>query len=217
MDYDHPLVADYVRRHTSAAQSKKENAVRLFYQIRDEFHYDPYGIDLRPPALKASFVVGKPSSYCAQKAILMGACCRAVGIPSQLQFFNVRNHLGMGGLQKFTKIDLLVFHTGLQIELDGKWLKLTPAFDAELCKKLRVAPLEFDGEHDAVFQEYDGSKKGFMEYVHDYGVYPEVPMELMMAELAKYYPHIFLNPPAETTEMQFFSNWDTKYLKGVKE
>lgn len=214
LDYDHPLVADYVRRHTQPNASKKENAIRLFYQIRDEFHYDPYNIDLRPQALKASSVIGRPTSYCAQKAVLMAACCRAIGIPAQLQFFNVRNHLGMGNLMKFTKIDLLVFHTGLQIQLDGKWLKVTPAFDASLCKKLGVAPLEFDGEHDAIFQEYDGSdKKGFMEYVHDYGLYPDIPMTLMMQELSRYYPHIFSKPPVETDETQFFSNWDVSYLK----
>jgi transglutaminase-like putative cysteine protease len=216
MDYDHPKVADYVRRHSDPSKSKKENVVRLFYQIRDEFHYYPYDIDLRPFALKASYVIGKPTSYCAQKAMLLGACARAVGVPSQLQFFNVRNHLGMGNLQKFTKIDLLVFHTGLQVQIDGKWLKVTPAFDAVLCKKLGVAPLEFDGEHDAIFQEYEGTendKKGFMEYVHDYGVFAEVPMGLMMQELSKYYPHIFSQPPRETEETQFFSNWDVSYLK----
>ncbi len=32
-----------------------------------------------------------------------------------------------------------------------------------------------------------------MEYVHNYGTFSDVPIELMNSEMKKYYPHLFEN------------------------
>jgi hypothetical protein len=51
--------------------------------------------------------------------------------------------------------------------------------------------MDFDGENETVFQQYakDGSR--FMEYVHEYGSFDDLPYELMLAELKKHYGHIW--------------------------
>lgn len=214
IDHDHPEIQAYAIRHTRGSKSKNEKAIALFYQIRDEFSYWPYNIDLRLPSLKASSVLGKSKAYCAQKALLMVACLRLLGIEASLQFFNVRNHLGIGNLEKYLRTDLLVFHTGLQVKLNGKWLKLLPAFDSQLCKKLGVRPLEFDGKSDAFVQEFEGgngSKKLFMEYQKDYGCFDDLPIDLLMNELQHYYPHIF-NEPLPEGDLHFISHWDDKFI-----
>lgn len=219
INFDHPDVHAYTLKHTAQATSLIEKTVALFYQIRDEFSYWPYNIDLRPPALRASFTLNSKKAYCAQKALLMVACCRCIGVEARLQFFNVRNHLGIGNLQTYTQTDLLVFHTGLQVKLDQQWIKVLPAFDKKLCEKLKVKPLEFDGTADAFAQEYEGegrSEKVFMEYVHDYGCFDDLPLQLLMKELYHYYPHIFRGGKAALSQdkdsLSFIANWDDSFL-----
>jgi hypothetical protein len=49
-----------------------------------------------------------------------------------------------------------------------------------LCKRHYVAPLEFNGREDSLFQSYNEDKKQYMEYVEYYGTYHTVPMEAMI-------------------------------------
>jgi hypothetical protein len=41
-----------------------------------------------------------------------------------------------------------------------------------------------------MFQEYENGNK-FMEYLHFYGEFSDIPFELMHDEMRKYYPHLF--------------------------
>ncbi len=125
---------------------------------------------------------------------MLAACARVVGIPSRLGFANVRNHIGTSKLEEFLKTDLLVFHGYCELHLEGKWVKATPAFNRQLCRRLGVPPLEFDGQSDSIFQQYTPDGDCFMEYLHDYGQFADVPRELFIHELKKYYAHIFENP-----------------------
>ena len=60
----------------------------------------------------------------------------------------------------------------------------------ELCERLNVDPLEFDGRHDSIFQQYDRAGGAFMQYVHDYGVFHTLPYDMMRAEWARHYPAV---------------------------
>jgi len=191
MDSDHPAVIAFARKVTANIDNKTEMAVALYYAIRDGFKYNPYRMDLRPEGLKASNLLSRDYGYCIEKANLLGACARVIGIPSRLGFANVKNHIGTAKLEKILKTDILVFHGYTELYLNGKWLKVTPAFNKELCEKLNVAPLEFNGNEDSIFQEYNQKGGKFMEYLYDYGNYPDVPYDLLIKELKRHYPHIF--------------------------
>jgi len=69
-------------------------------------------------------------------------------------------------------------------------VKCTPAFDQRICRVSGVTPLDWDGETDSLFQEFDQGKL-FMEYKHFYGTFNDVPIELMNAEMKAHYPHLF--------------------------
>jgi hypothetical protein len=43
-----------------------------------------------------------------------------------------------------------------------------------------------------------------MEYHHDYGVFEDVPVELMKAEMKKYYPHLFTGEVPNTKRFSFY-------------
>ena len=112
---------------------------------------------------------------------------RACGIPSRLGFADVINHLATKQLLEFLGNDLFPFHGFTEFYLNGTWVKATPAFNRQLCARHRVAPLEFDGHHDSIFQPYNEEKKLFMEYAGDRGVYADIPLNEIVAAWKKAY------------------------------
>lgn len=190
-DSNHPDIIAYTQKVIEGITNPKEQAIALFYAIRDGFKYYPYHLILKPHAMKASYLLTKDYGYCVEKSNLFAACTRSLGIPSRLGYGNVRNHLGTSTIEENLRTDVLVFHGYAEVFLDGKWVKATPVFNKELCEKFGVDALDFDGETDCIFQESDKSGNPFMEYIHNYGIFADVPFEQFEAELRKYYPHIF--------------------------
>src|SRR5215203_1796095 len=190
LDSDSDNVREYAARNTSGAANDTERAVRLYYAVRDGFQYDPYVLDLRRRSMKASALLAKTRGYCVEKALLLAASARAVGVPSRLSFYIVRNHIATDRLARALERDYLVFHGAAEMYLDEKWVKATPAFNKKLCDFLRVDAIEFDGKNDAIFQEYDRNGNVFMEYLHDYGAFDDMPYQMFLDELDKHYPHL---------------------------
>lgn len=194
VDSEHPDILRFVRNTIGNEADKKRIAVKLYYAVRDGWRYNPYNIDLHHAAMKASSLFNRESrsGYCIEKACLLNACLRAVHIPSRFCFFDVRNHIGVEKLVKVLKTDVLVFHACSDIYLDGKWVKATPAFNKELCEHLGVTPLEFNGEEDSIFQQYDARGDQFMEYLKEYGTFHDIPHDMFVMLLHQHYPHFFL-------------------------
>jgi len=191
LDFDKPEVREFAERNSDKNKTVTENAVLLYYAVRDGFTYNPYTLDLRRMGLRASNLVVRKSGYCIEKAILLAASARAVGVPSRLSFYNVKNHIATERIEKILGTNVLVFHGAAELFLDGRWLKTTPAFNRRLCEKLNVAPLEFDGSQDSIFQQFDKTGAVFMDYLHEYGDFADFPYELALSEMQKNYPHIF--------------------------
>ena len=122
------------------------------------------------------------------KASLLSALARACGIPSRVGFADVRNHLTTKQLTDFMGgSTLFVYHGFVELYLDGKWVKATPAFNSELCKKHKVVPLEFNGREDSLFQTYNLESKKFIEYVEFHGVYADIPVSIIVEAWEKAY------------------------------
>lgn len=189
LDYSHPLMNDFLSG-IDMSLPQKELAVQLYDRVRNGFLYDPYHLDLRHEGLKASHVLTKSRAWCVEKATLLAALARKCSIPSRLGYAIVTNHIGVERLLSYLQRDEIVFHGYVELYLDGKWVKCTPAFDDRVCMMSGVQPLIWDGEHDSLFQEFEEGKR-FMEYLHFYGEFDDVPIELMNAEMKKYYPHLF--------------------------
>lgn len=188
VDSDHPAVIAFARAHAEGLPPR-EAAVALFYAVRERLRYNPWRVRYAPEDYTASSVALRDPAeggHCIDKALLLAGACRALGIPSRLHFANVRNHIGTARLEAKLGTDLLVYHGYAELWLD-RWVAATPAFNRGLCEKLGVAPLEFDGVHDAVFQEYDHRAGRFLEYVADHGTFVDVPFEAMIAAWKQHY------------------------------
>lgn len=189
LDFDRPELATFARA-AAGAGSVRERAVRLYYAVRDGFRYDPYSFHVAPDALRASRTLEARAGWCVPKAVLLAACCRAEGIPARLGFADVRNHLATERLLQMMGSDLFIWHGYVSILLDGRWVKATPAFNVEMCRRFDVLPLEFDGTADSLFQPYDAKNRRHMEYVRDRGVFDDLPFDALSADMRTAYPRL---------------------------
>jgi transglutaminase-like putative cysteine protease len=169
IDSDHPLVRERMTTLVDESASDLENAVTLYYWVRDDIRYNPYLVDPEPEAFKASATLAAREGWCVPKAILLAALCRAAGIPARVGFADVRNHLSTQRMRDTMGTDIFYFHGYTSIHLDGKWVKATPAFNIELCTKFGLHPLEFDGRKDSLYHEFDVAGNRHMEYINDRG------------------------------------------------
>lgn len=190
LDADSSAVADLAARVAGRATSAPDRAGALFAAVRDEIRYDPYRLPTDPGEYRASAVLERRSAYCVPKAVLLTAAARAAGIPARLGFADVRNHLQSERLEAVMQTDLFVFHGYSALWIDGRWVKASPAFNAELCARFGVAPLDFDGRNDALLHAFTGDGRRHMEYVRDRGLHQDLPLDEILTAFAQHYPGV---------------------------
>jgi hypothetical protein len=95
--------------------------------------------------------------------------------------------------------DVFYWHGYSELRLGGRWIKATPAFNRTLCEKLGCPPLDWDGEHDSLFQPLDSLGRVFMEYVNDRGPRDDLPLEELREGMIRAYPALagFYGPPGD--------------------
>ena len=191
IDFDNPLVAAFAKNNCDPAASQKEKAVQLYYSVRDTIKYDPYDLQPERNSLQASSVLQKMSGYCVAKAVLLAALLRQQSIPARLGFADVTNHLSTRKLREIMHTDLFIYHGYTEVFLNKKWVKATPAFNLSLCQRFNVKPLEFDGNQDSLFHEFDTLGHRHMEYISDHGNFADLPFERIFAAYEKQYPNMF--------------------------
>ncbi len=189
-DHDHPSLRAYLEERLPPGLDAVERAVRLYYLVRDGWRYNPYSFGPDRAKFRTSYLLTKKQSYCIPKAMLLGSLARATGIPARLGLGDVKNHISSPRLIEYLRSDVFAFHGFIELYLDGRWVRATPAFDAALCEKFNVPPLEFDGRADSLFQEFDGGGRRFMEYVRYRGVFADLPYDYMIDEFRRIYPHL---------------------------
>ena len=190
VDSDAPAVAAFARAAAGGHTDPRERAVAIYYAVRDRITYTPYCDFRSPDTYRASAVLAKGAGFCVGKAVLLAAAARAIEIPARLRFADVRNHLCTPRLKALVGGDVFYYHGLVELELQGQWVKATPAFDLALCERFGVLPLEFDGREDSVFQPYDRAGRRHMEYVCERGVYADVPMADIVAIFEREYPRL---------------------------
>jgi len=191
IDSDHDAVAAFAREATSPEKTVVDQAVDIYYAVRDGIRYDPFHINLGKEGFRASSVLEKKSGFCVPKAVLLAAAARVLAIPSRLRFADVRNHLTTERLRKRMETDLFIFHGYTELLIEDRWVKATPTFNIDLCRKFEISPLEFDGKNDAIFHAYDREGKKYMEYVQDRGTFHDLPYDLLITTYRKHYPLFF--------------------------
>jgi transglutaminase-like putative cysteine protease len=199
IDSDHPQVAAFAARHAAGA-SELERAVALYYAVRDGVRYNPF-LDFTDEATyRGSHCLATGQGFCVGKAALLAAVARAAGIPARVGFADVKNHLTTPALRERMGTDLFVYHGYTELLLEGKWVKATPAFNLELCRRFKVKPLEFDGREDSIFHPFDEDERRHMEYLRDRGSHADVPVAEIMQAFREAYPALYAMGRQSATE-----------------
>ncbi len=197
IDSDHPQVVEFANFHADGLTDDSAKAVRLYYAVRDRIAYTPYWDFDDREIYKASHCLLTGKGMCQSKSALLAAAARIMGIPARIGFADVINHMSS---QKFIDLigtDIFHWHSYTDLYLDGKWVKATPAFDEDLCGKFSVAPLDFNGTCDSLFQAVNAREEKFMEYVGDHGTFPDTPVERIQADFKTIYGGAFGLPMLE--------------------
>ena len=190
VDSDAPGVVAFARATAGSDADPRHQAVALYYAVRDGVTYTPYCDFSSPDTYRASAVLARRAGFCVGKAALLAAAARAEGIPARLRFADVRNHLCTPRLRALVGGDVFYYHGYVELALEGRWVKATPAFDRALCDRFGVLPLEFDGRDDSIFHPYDRAGRRHMEYLRDRGVHADVPVADIAATFAREHPRL---------------------------
>lgn len=207
IDSGDSLIIDFAESVIGHVEDPKQQAMKLYYAVRDGFRYDPYRIEFTPEGLKASKVLTQGYGYCVSKAILLAAVGRAVGIPTRLGFADVRNHLSSKKLKAVMQSDVFAWHGYTEFYLNNRWVKATPAFNKLLCEKTHIKPLEFDGVNDSVFHEFDQAGHKHMEYLKDHGSFSDLPYKSILDAYKQQYP-VFMQGIDQVAEVDIKGAFD---------
>jgi transglutaminase-like putative cysteine protease len=212
VDSDHPAVREFAeaRAGARAENTAKDRAIRLYYAVRDEIRYDPYGAAIDVESMRASATLEAGRGWCVSKAVLLAAACRSVGIPARLGFADVRNHLSTARLREHMQTEIFYWHgyTVILVDEDARWVKATPAFNVELCEKFGFLPLDFDGENDSLYHPFDREGRQHMEYVNERGEFNDVPLDDLIATFSEKYPSLSFNRDDSSSSFGADANFD---------
>jgi len=176
---------------------QREQAIRLYYAVRDAVPYDLRYFGVEEEIFVASNCLASAGSFCVPKALTLAAAARATGIPARIGFADVRNHLASPRILELMGGDVFRWHAYTLLFLDGAWVKATPAFDLGFCAQFGVEPLEFDGRTDSIFHPFDTSGRQHMEYVLDRGTHEDMPFEAFRDDMLQSYPRLIAAMAAE--------------------
>lgn len=180
IDCDNASVKGKAWELTKGQEDPADKARSLFYFVRDQIKYNMYVPFHLIEHYKASTILQKGEGYCVQKAVLMTALARAIDIPARLGFADIVNHLLPGKFLEIHGTNLLVYHGFTELYLNDTWIRVTPIFDLEMCRKHRIIPVDFDGKNDATFHPANQDGAPHIEYVRYHGAFEDLPLHQML-------------------------------------
>lgn len=199
IDSNHVIVQNVAHDVVGNIVDDVERAVRLYLWVRDRIRYNPYAPFYLEEHYRASWVIQRGESFCIPKASVLCALCRALKIPARIGFADVKNHLATRKFLERLGTDLVIYHGYVEMFIRNRWVKASPAFDYETCRRFGVPPLDFNGIDDALLQAYappieepeagvtSYSRRRFMEYVKYHGTREDVPIGEILSMWEKVY------------------------------
>jgi transglutaminase-like putative cysteine protease len=181
IDCDTKSIREKAEDLTKGQEEVTDKAKSLFYFVRDEVKYSPFMLSDKPEDFRASATLNREKGFCIQKAVLLAALARDVGIPARLLFAAIRNHLLSGKIKELMRGNLFPSHGYDELYIEGKWVKAAPTFNLKMCQENRLVPVEFDGRHNAILPAHNLDGRPHIEYVEDRGCYDDLPLDKIIA------------------------------------
>ncbi|MHA2334755.1 MAG: transglutaminase-like domain-containing protein [Candidatus Hodarchaeales archaeon] len=190
INFDRSEINEKAKDLTKDLENAEDKAKALFYYVRDEIKYRVFTSYPDFDDFKATAALEKKVSFCIPKAILLISLARVSGIPARLHFADIRNLLLPPSLHEAIGTDVMLYHGYVGLYINGKWVKLNPAFDKDLCKRHDLIPVDFEGSADALFHRHDRKGRIHIEYLKDRGHFADYNREMydeMISTFKEYY------------------------------
>jgi len=177
IDCDSVSIRKQSREVIGSEIREREKATNLFFFVRDKIKYSLYAPRSSPEDFRASQILSRGEGYCVQKAVLLVALARAADIPARLRFSKIRNHLTPPELLEKRGTNVFAYHGLAELYIEGFWIKATPTYDLNYCKKTGTIPVHFDGTKDALLPPRALDGKPHVEYLRDQGFFKDLPFD----------------------------------------
>ncbi len=180
VDCDDARIRSLAADLTAGARTPEERSARLFDFARDSVRYIPYAPFQTLRDYEGATVLDRGFGFCTQKSALLVSLARAAGIPARFHYADLVNHNMPGRLESVLQSNRMIFHTYVGLRPAGRWLKVTPSFEAPLCARMGWRLVEYDGSADAVLHARDLSGRLHVEYVKDRGHSAGIPLNQLI-------------------------------------
>lgn len=187
LDCDHPDIRQTAQHLTGGCKNQAEALQKIFLFVRDQIPYNMYAVSGNPIYYKASKILEMGNGYCLQKAILFTALGRAAEIPGRLVLVAIRNHLTPPDVVELLGGNVFFPHAYSQFYVEDHWVNVAATYDKPLCERIGAAVPEFDGRSDTLLPAADLAGRKFIEYIDHYGVFDDLPWQLIVDKLPEYY------------------------------
>ncbi len=178
LDYLTPIVQEKIPEILKSTNAIEEKAQKIFYFVRDHIKYQIPTPPLSFDEFISSNTLQRKQGFCIPKAILLTSLARAIKIPARLRFADIKNHLLPKRIENEIGTNIMIYHGYTELFLKENWVKVNPAFDADLCERHEFFPVDFFGSADALFAHHDRRGRIHFEYLKDHGYFSDFNNEL---------------------------------------
>jgi len=122
-DDDHLLVRETEERLALGEEAPRGKLEKLFFYVRGDIRF---GFPRDGDLVKASDTIRLEMGRCNTKGTLLLALCRVVGIPARIHFSLIKKEIQRGLFMGigYLLMPLLISHSWLEVEIEGKWRRL---------------------------------------------------------------------------------------------
>jgi len=122
-DNEHPLVRATAFRLTQGLETPRKQLQALFYYVRDDILF---GFAKDADIMKASETIQLGYGACNNKATVLLALARAVGLKARLHFSTISKDIQKGVFPKwvFKRLPEELSHCWVEVEIDGRWRRI---------------------------------------------------------------------------------------------
>jgi len=179
IESEQPAIRDLAQRLTAGLDSPPDKARALFDYVRDEIVYNFAPLLATRSDWRASATLARGDGFCQQKALLLAALARAVGIPSQIGFQHLKDYKLLETRYVSVLPDgVIPFHGLNALYLNGRWIWADATLDAGLSERRGYRLVEFRADEDMLLPATDLAGRPHFDFLAEFGPYPDLPVAL---------------------------------------
>lgn len=184
IDSDHESVRHLADELTLGAAGDVDRVKALFEWVRDEIRYDMGPVLSERSDWTASSTIDRGYGFCQQKAVLLAAFLRAVGIPSGIGIEVLLDHKIPPHFAEYMGGQHIPLHGYTLAFVEGRWQRIDATLDSALCGRKGYRVVQYAPGSDRQLPTTDLDGKPHVEHLAVLGEWSDLPDEIVAQTLA---------------------------------